>query len=331
MISVASTLLLVSLVFGTVPSASAAPIGTRNLDVKSMRRMQAEELTRRVDTRELTGMRRDHHSATSYVPRDDDTPTPVAVVARAGSPEVVKPNPDLTATTSTSPSPSPSPKPKMRRHHAKNEDKGTGTDAKPRALPRFKRDAIPRREHEQQIRSTSTSEPEVVARKEDASSSNVAREDDKVERGLFNGTAAPGGGAKGSTKPDPEPRDVHDPPATSASKRDAGDGSHVGEKMKPSDKAEPDHPKREAPSVKPVESSVPKVAARDDGKCGSGKDCPHKDPSTQNPGTTPPPAKPETKREEVQEAATKREEKKDTKLIKPIAIFRRALAFEDLD
>lgn len=275
MISVASTLLLVSMVFGTVPAAWAAPVGTRNLDVRSIRRM---------DARELTGMRREHHSATSVVPGDADVPVPV--VARAGAPEPVQPDP-----TTEEPSPS---KPKMRRHHAKNQEKGA--DAKPRAMPRFKRDAIPRRE--------SASNPEVVARKEDATSSNIAREDETVKRAPV-GT----GSVEKDPKSDAEKRDV---PAASP--------RHPVTEPKPVDPT-----KRDAPAVDPAESSTPKVASRHHHGGNGPKDgMDKKDPSTEAPG-----ANPGAKREEVkEETATKREE---TKPIKPIAIFRRALAFEDLD
>jgi len=280
MISVASTLLLVSMVFGTVPAAWAAPVGTRNLDVRSMRRM---------DARELTGMRREHHSATSVVPRDADVPVPV--VARAGAPEPVQPDP---ATEKTS-------KPKMRRHHAKNEEKGA--DAKPRAMPRFKRDAVPRRE-----RAPSASNPEVVARKEDATSSNIAREDEKVKRTPVT-PVNPGSVDKGD-KSDAEKRDIP-----------------VASQRHPVVEPKPDHPtKRDAPAVESAEPSTPKVASRDHQSGNVPKEgIDKKDPSTETPD-----ANPGAKREEAKEAATKREET-NTKLIKPIAIFRRALAFEDLD
>ncbi|KAF8067594.1 hypothetical protein FPV67DRAFT_1492595 [Lyophyllum atratum] len=272
MISVAYTLLLLSMVFGTVPSAWAAPVGTRHLDVRSMRRMEA---------RQLTGMRREHHSATSIVPRDDD---PVAaVVARAGAPEDVKP--DITAKLA---------KRNVRRHHAKNGDKDK--DAQPRALPRFKRDAIARRER-------SGSRSEVVARKEDAGSSNIARKDEKVRR------------------------DVEDPPVVSRSvppTPDLYNGAARGGGVKGGDK--PDAVPRDAPVVERTESIHEEVVARSHGAHGGGDKKPCAKPDTTTPDTT----TLDAKREEMKENTTKREETKPGP-IKPIAIFRRALAFEDLD
>jgi hypothetical protein len=283
MISVAYTLLLVSMVFGTVPSAWAAPVGTRNLDVKSMRRMEA---------RQLTGMRREHHSATSVVPRDDD---PVAaVVARAGAPEDVKPN------TATKPL-----KRNIRRHHAKNEDKDK--DAQPRAMPRFKRDLIAKRER-------SGSNPEVVARKEDAGSSNIARKDEKAQR------------------------DVDEPPVVSRSAPSipvSYNGGARGGGVKGDDK--PDAVPRDTPVVKRTDSTPEEVVARHHGGGHGGADKkPCAKPETTKPDTTTPDTTtpdtttPDAKREVTKEDTTKREETKPGP-IKPIAIFRRALAFEDLD
>jgi hypothetical protein len=158
----------------------------RNFDVKAMRRMEPQH---------WPAMRRDHHSATSFVPRDDD---PVPVVARAGAPEHVKPD------TTEKP-----PKRVARRHHAKNEERAADAPSKP--MPRFKRDAVPTRK-----RSGSTSESEVVARKQDATSSDIARKDEQGKRDLYNGTVSAGGGHKGGDKPGPEKRDTksgaHTPP-----------------------------------------------------------------------------------------------------------------------
>jgi len=64
MISIASTLLLVALVFSSVPSTFAAPVGTRALDVATMRRMDATN---------AHVARREHHSARSVVPDDSNT------------------------------------------------------------------------------------------------------------------------------------------------------------------------------------------------------------------------------------------------------------------
>jgi len=251
MISVASTLLLVSLVFGTVPSAWAAPVGTRHMDVKSMRRME---------TQHWPPMRREHHSATSYVPRDDK---PAPVVARAGTTEPVPPAAE--------------PKRVVRRNQAKREDQDKASPRKP--VPRFKRDQVAKHE-----RSDSTPKREVDPRKQDAASSNIARSE----------------------------------PA----KREASTAAPV-DQHKRADTTPPTNVERAEPSATPVKTVVPRH--HHNGGGGPKKDCGKPDPSSQTPDTT---TTPETKREEVKEVFKKRHE---TKPIQPIAIFRRALAWEDLD
>jgi len=153
MISVASTLLLVSLVFVSVPSASAAPVGTRSMNVKEMRSMEFQ--------RSQPVLRRAHHSAIapvirelaeSVVPRTEDI-VAAAVVARAGAPPS---NPNNSNTTTTVQ--------KMRRRHGTPD-----TDTPRRAPPRFKRDETVRRSV------TPDAVSAIQARKEDATESNVAR------------------------------------------------------------------------------------------------------------------------------------------------------------
>lgn len=256
MISVAYTLLLVSLVFGTVPSAWAAPVGTRNMDVKAMRRMATEP---------APIMRREHHSATSYVPRDDD-PIPV-VAARARDPELVTPE--------------PTPRRGSRRHRAKHGVRGT--DAPSRPMPRFKRDEVSKR--------VSAEQPEVVARKEDAANSDIARDGEQAKRTLPYRVGTVVLPADGSL-PNPPPVQRSEAPE----KRHQSGGHHgTPEKRLPADGSLPNPP--------PVQrSEAPEKRHQSGGHHGT----------------------PE-KREEVKDTVTKRGP------IKTIALFRRALAYENLD
>ncbi|KAG6867516.1 hypothetical protein C0993_001779 [Termitomyces sp. T159_Od127] len=148
MISAAYTLLLISLVFGTVPGAWAAPVGTRNVHVKTMRRAPFEK----------EHMRRVHHSATSVVQRDDvhgavaalgpAVTSTVASPAHA-APRVLVPVHNAPRSSESVPvvarhaghqqSDTAIPE-TTRRHHAKNEARG-GV----RAVPRFHRDEAERR------------------------------------------------------------------------------------------------------------------------------------------------------------------------------------------
>ncbi|KAF5380046.1 hypothetical protein D9615_006151 [Tricholomella constricta] len=270
MISVASTLLLVSLVFGSVPSAWAAPIGTRDTDVRAMRRMERAE--------NFNPARREHHSATSAVPRADDpapivarADDPVTVVARAGAVDPADAAKEPIAKVAIR---------NMRRHHAKNEQ---DKDVKPRALPRFKRDAIPRRE--------------------DATSSNVAREGEKVKRsGHTQGPSPVDGGVRARDVPKHQDNSEHTPPVTAIKRSPAATPTPVADAVVPRNHDGCEH----------------------GGDGGGLKACNKKPaPSAQN-NTQ------EKKREEMKETVAKREEKKPG-LTRPIAIFRRALAFEDLD
>ncbi|KAG6864901.1 hypothetical protein C0991_006471 [Blastosporella zonata] len=147
MISVKYTLLLLSLVFASVPEAIAAPVGTRSVNVKAMRRRDTER----------EHMRRAHHSATvgSYVARDTipvarqvDPAAAVAVPVAAREP-IIQETRHEPHTEEL-----PGPAKMTRRHHAKNEARGS--TPLPRELPRFKRDVL-------------------ASRKSDATDANVAR------------------------------------------------------------------------------------------------------------------------------------------------------------
>jgi len=155
MISVASTLLLASLVFGTVPSVSAAPVGTRAMNVREMRRMElqrSQPVRSRSHHSAIARVTRDTPVADSIVPRTEDT-VAAAVVARADAPPS---NPNSSNTTTTVVQ-------KMRRHY-----ETPNVDTPPRSVPRFKRDETAKR-------STPDAASAVHARKEDATESNVAR------------------------------------------------------------------------------------------------------------------------------------------------------------
>jgi hypothetical protein len=140
-------------------------------------------------------------------------------------------------------------------------------------------------------RSGSTPKREVDPRKQDAASSNIARSEPAKREAI---TAAP----------------------VAQHKR--------------ADATPPTNVERAEPTATPVKTVVPRH--HHNGGGGPKKDCGKPDPSTQTPDTTTTPENgtttPETKREEVKEVFKKRQE---TKPIKPIAIFRRALAWEDLD
>ncbi|KAH0581732.1 hypothetical protein J132_10874 [Termitomyces sp. J132] len=204
MITIAYAVLLVSLTFGIVPEAWAAPIGTRTVHVKTMRRMPFEK----------EHMRRVHHSAMSMVQRDDvrvatveaepflqsvsivarepatTTPAviagrettssvkPISVAARDTPPSAVTarhegPHHNLPKSASSDTTTSTESKEFSRRHHAKNEARGV--PATPRALPRFKRDEAGRQ-------SVSKDKEVLQKRKTSASDANVAREPTNVQK-----------------------------------------------------------------------------------------------------------------------------------------------------
>ncbi|KAG6828343.1 hypothetical protein H0H87_002355 [Tephrocybe sp. NHM501043] len=263
MISVKYTLLLLSLAFTSVPEAWAAPVGTRSVNVKAMRRMEMER----------EHMRRSHHSAVegSFVVRDPAPVTPdpsTPVVAREPAPVVARAD-DSTVVERTVTQPFPVSGKMMRRHHLKNE--GRGSLPPPRPLPRFKRDENAKREHT----------PELVERKTDATDANVARN-------LTN----------------PAPRDV--PAAaggkpTADTKRELQPTGHVNNE------------KRE-PAPLPTSETSPDAKKE------------KREPASVHSETATPAPTPDSKNEKRAPEPTPAPEP-----IRPIRMFRRAMAFEDLD
>ncbi|KAG6915134.1 hypothetical protein DXG01_013098 [Tephrocybe rancida] len=307
MISVKYTLLLVTLAFGSVPEAWAAPVGTRSVNVKAMRRMEMER----------EHMRRSHHSATSFVQRDvpvavtvpvaaravDIVPVvtrgadPVPVVAREADPvpvlareadpaPVVAREADATVAERHEPhvtSPTPTPTRMARRHHAKNEARGSLP--LPRELPRFKRD-------------------EVARRKTDATDANIARNTtDPVKRepaGAPQATSTPVTKEKRDPSPSVHSETVAQPAAT----------------FNPKDKR--NKPEPMTSSVDPLPTPTPDAKDKRE---------PAPEPSVHENSAQPKP---------TPDAKDKREPVPAPELnarapVRPIVMFRRALAFEDLD
>lgn len=177
MIAGKNTLILVALAAASaVPDVWAAPVGTRNLDVTSLRRM-AEH---------WPAARRAQHSATTAATVNPPD-APVPVFARAGAPETAK---------------QPEEKRAVRRHHTKREL--ASDTVKPRAILRFQRDAAPSRH--------TPVDPEVVPRKDDAMNSNVARTDGTAEQ--LKRAADPGvpAGSSGGNNAEPQAREAPSPP-----------------------------------------------------------------------------------------------------------------------